>query len=149
MRKLVVLMPIILLISACSSVMLKPADFAWPVESVLTTNADGAVTIDRYSTTFNTTNLFQTEFSKSSNGINKEVRLIRGADGYYYLTAPGFKHVYLLYAKEGALILEDKFLITENGLSAPVFNQRKPDIELRDGETVYLINNDGLKGEEK
>jgi hypothetical protein len=124
-------------------------DFAWPIESVLTTDAEGVVTIERYSTNFNTTNLFKAEFSEATNAINKEIRVIRGMDGYYYITAPGFKNVYLLYAKDGELIVEDRFLITEDGLTGPIFNQQKPDIELRDGDTVYLINSNGLKEGEK
>lgn len=149
MRKLAILISILILMPACSSVTLQPVDFAWPIESVLTTDAEGAVLIDRYSTGFNTANLFKTEFSETTNAINKEIRVIRGKDGYYYVTAPGFKHVYLLYAKDGKLVVEDKFLITEDGLNAPVFNQQKPDIELRDGNAIYLINGEGLKREAK
>ena len=147
MGKLLFFAVILFLTSACSSVMLQPVDFAWPVESVLTTDAEGKVSIDRYSTMFSTDKLFKTEFTETTNSIHKEVRVIRGIKGYYYLTAPGFKHVYLFYVREGALILEDKILITEEGLNAPVFNQRKPDIELLDDGQVYLINNSGIKGE--
>lgn len=149
MRKLAILVPIMFIISACSSVTLKPVDFAWPIESVLTTDSEGTVTIDRYSTTFNATNLFKTEFSETTNAINKEIRVIRGEDGYYYVTAQGFKNVYLLYAKGGELIVEEGILISEKGLTSPIFNQHKPDIELRDGAEVYIINSEGLKREAK
>lgn len=149
MRRLAIFIPIILLITACSSVTLKPADFSWPIESVLTTDANGNVKIDRYSTTFNAANLFKVEFSETTNAINKEIRVIRGTDGYYYITAEGFKNVYLFYAKGGELVLEDQFMINEEGLTEPIFNQNKPDIELRDRDKVYLLNSEGLKGEEK
>lgn len=149
MRILAILVPAAFIISACSSVTLKPADFAWPVESVINTDANGTVVIDRYSTAFNVTNLFKEEFSETTNAINKEIRVIRGADGFYYITAAGFKNVYLFYAKEGKLIAEKQFLINETGLTEPIFNQNKPNIELVDGDEVYIINSDGLKEEIK
>jgi hypothetical protein len=149
MGKLVIIAVILFLTSSCSSVTLQPVDFAWPVESVLTTDADGSVSIDRYSTSFNADKLFKTEFTETTNSIHKEIRVIRGIKGYYYITAPGFKHVYLFYVRDGVLIQEEKILITEEGMETPVFNQRKPDIELRNGGQVYLINNSGIIGEEK
>lgn len=147
MRNVIFALPVLLIITACTSVSLKPADFAWPIESVITTDSDGFANIDRYSTGFNAGNLFTTEFGDTAVASNKQVRIIRGQDGYYYLTAAGFKNVYLFYAKDGKLILSEKILVTEDGLSQPVFNQRQPYIQLLDGENSYLLNSDGLKEE--
>lgn len=147
MRKILSGLAVVFLITACSSssVLLEPADFAWPIESVLTTDANGNVSIERYSSEFNVTNLFTIEYGDSTIAANKEVRIIRGQDGYYYMTAAGFKNVYLFFAKEGTLILEKKVLVNAEGISEPVFNQRKPYVELIDGEMSYQINSQGLK----
>ncbi len=43
---------------ACSSLILKPADFAWPIESVVNVENNGNAIIKRYSITFSTKELF-------------------------------------------------------------------------------------------
>jgi hypothetical protein len=60
------------------------------------------------------------------------------------------KNVYLFTADDGKLLLYNKFLVSEFGLDLPAFNQRKPFIEVLDGEVrVVFLNSDGIKGEEQ
>ena len=58
--KLINFLPFLLLVivAACSTLKLQQADFAWPVESVLSVDDDGMVTEDRYSISFDTRGLF-------------------------------------------------------------------------------------------
>jgi len=133
----------IFILSACTSVTLSPANFAWPIESVLTTDATGKVVIDRYSTEFNASNLFKAEFGDSTEVANKEIRIIRDQLGYYVMTAKGFMNVYVFEVNDGAFKLANKVFVTKEGLSKPALNQREPYIEVLDGENKYII---GTKG---
>lgn len=129
--------------SACSSITLSPVNFAWPIENVVTTDSDGNVVIDRYSTEFNAANLFKAEFGDSTDVANKEIRIIRDQLGYYVMTAKGFMNVYVFEVKDGAFKLANKVFVTKNGLSNPALNQREPYIEVMDGNEKYVI---GTKG---
>ena len=47
-------------------------------------------------------------------------------------------------------MLKSSFFVSEFGLDLPAFNQRKPYIEVLDGEVkVVFLNSEGIKGEEK
>lgn len=133
-------------ISACSPLLLKQTDFAWPIESVLTVDEDGFVKEERHNITFDTKELFLAETGDSSAYLNKELRVIRDTKGYTYMTAANFKNVYVFKDGEGEYILSEKIQISETvGLQEPAFNQRLPYIELLNGEQKYLLNNEGLK----
>lgn len=136
---------LLLLFTACSSVKLEPADFAWPIESVLTTDADGNVSIDRYSTEFNAANLFKAELGDSAMVANKELRIIRDKFGYYVMTSPGFMNVYVFQMSDGSFVQTNKIFITKEGLTSPALNQRSPNIELVNEGQVYIIDSKGLK----
>ncbi len=142
-RPLLITLAVISL-TACSSLVLKPADFGWPIESVLKVDNKGYVEEQRYSFTLKVKPLFFAEFADSSNIAGKEIRIIRDKMGYYFITSVNFKNVYMFETVDGGLKLEDKFLINEKGLEAPAFNQKSPNIELLDGATKYLLNNKGL-----
>jgi hypothetical protein len=131
--------------SACSTLKLKPADFAWPLESVLKTDDEGFVKDDRYSLLFSIKNLFMEETGDSLSYLDREIRMIRDSDGYYYITSDQFKSVYVFKNSTGGLTLDNKILISETGLSRPAFNQRQPYIELISGDTKLLLSNDGIK----
>jgi hypothetical protein len=137
---------------ACSSLILKPADFSWPVESVVDIDNEGNVAIERYSESFNTKNLFLKETGDSLAYQNQKLRVIRSKDGYYFIVANNFKNVYVFNEKHGALCLEKKIEITDStGIQNPAFNQRPPYIELVFGENnVKKINltENGIKKEE-
>ena len=136
----------ILCLAACSPLALKPADFGWPVESVLKADAKGMVQENRYQLSFSIKPVFLEETGDSSNASSATVRVIRDRAGYYYLVAPGFKNVYVFGTGDGALTLEKKVLISESGLSSPAFNARPPHIQLLNGnDKPRLLDKSGIK----
>jgi hypothetical protein len=154
MKTIVYLSSLLLIfLTACSSLVLKPADFAWPVESVLNIDNDGNVAINRYSESFNAKPLFYKETGDSLAYQNQQLRVIRNKDGYYFMVANNFKNVYVFNEKDGAFHLEKKILISKKeGVQNPAFNQRSPFIELVYGENsankINLTEN-GMKKEEQ
>ena len=140
---------LLLLGTACSMLTLQPADFSWPVESLLKVDDQGNVEEDRYSISFNTIGLFYEEFQDSSAHKGKSIHLIRNNWGDYFITGEEFKNVYVFKAHEGTLELEKKIFISEFGLKTPAFNQRSPYIELLDGENKITLTNDGIDGGSK
>lgn len=138
--------------SSCSSLRLEPADFGWPVESELTVGPANTVEDVRYGVTFNVAALAAEEFADTAALRGATIRLLRGTDGYYYLTGPRFEHVYVFAAGDGALSLKTKVRVVpetpdglRKGLNDPALNQRPPHVELIDGPGVrILITADGL-----
>jgi hypothetical protein len=149
--KRIIISSILLLIvtAACSVLTLQPANFSWPIESVLPVDGNGKVTEDRYSLEVNTVGLFFEEFQDSLSYKGKEVRMIRDNQGFYFLTASDFKNVYVFKADEGKLVQENKIFISEFGLQTPAFNQRDPYIELVDGTSKMNLTRKGIEGGSK
>lgn len=141
----VLLILLALTAAGCAPLILKPADFAWPIENELTSDSNGMVHENRYSLSFNIKPLMYAELKDSTNVANKRISIIRGERGYYYITAPGFKNVYIFAQGDAGLVLKKKILVSKKGLSAPGFNQRPPYIELLNGnqKPIYL-NIDGI-----
>lgn len=144
----------ILLVSAvsyygCSTLVLKPADFSWPVESVLKPDKNGMVVEDRHSISFNTSGLYFEEFRDSSASNGGEIRIICDKLGYYFLTSEKFKNVYVFETDDGGLVLENKILISESGIQKPVFNQRSTYIQLVDGSKTYNLTHRGIDKDKK
>lgn len=136
---------LLLLIGGCTSLVLKDADFSWPIENVLKVNEKGIVTEERYTFSINVKPLFQQEFADSNIAIGKEIRIIHGKEGCYYITASGFKNVYLFIPVQGGMKLEEKITLSETEtLTSPAFNQKSPNIELIDGSKKYLLNSKGI-----
>ena len=131
-------------LSACSSLTLKPADYSWPIENVLKVDNKGFVEEQRYSFTLKVKALFYEEFKDSTNFSGKEIRLIRDNLGFYYITGKDFKNVYVFESEENGMCLEEKITVTETGLISPIFNQKSPNIELLDNTNKYLLNNKGI-----
>ncbi len=147
--KYIMLLPLFLL-SACSTLMLQPADFAWPVESVLKVDNNGFVQEPRFSFSFNTKDLFFQETGDSLGYQNKELRIIRDTKGYYFITAGSFKNVYVFNADDGALKLNNKIVISDStGIENPAFNQRSPYIEFDYNNKKINLTNEGIKEEER
>lgn len=144
----------LLLFSACSSLVLKPADFSWPLESVLKIDDNGNVQAERYSVSFNTKNLFLKETGDSLGYQNQQLRVIRNTKGYYFMVAENFKNVYVFSNNDGKLQLKKKIEISDStGIQNPAFNQRPPLIELTYGQDsdkkLYLSESGIVNKEEK
>ena len=142
--KLINFLPFLLLAiaAACSVLKLQPADFAWPVESVIDVDENGKVSDDRYSISFDTKGLFFEETEDSSAYVGKKIRMLRDINGYYFITAEKFKNVYVFQMDNGAMVLNNKIFISELGMEDPALNQRAPYIELIDGgKSLYLTYN--------
>lgn len=142
--KVLVGMLSILGLAACSSLILQPGDFAWPIENVLKVDSKGSIEEKRYSFNLNVKQLFFAEFADSNSYNGKEVRLIRDKAGFYFMTGAGFKNVYVFIPVESGLKLENKILVSELGLNSPIVNQKSPNIEIIDGSKKYLLNSKGI-----
>lgn len=135
----------------CSTMQLAPADFSWPIETVLDVNKDGAIEVERYSFSVNVRSMFLSEAGEDTTNMEyKPVRMIRNKEGYYFVTSENFKNVYVFSVSEGVMKLANKIQIKETGMNSPVFNQRSPNIELVDGANMPIyLNKDGIVGGEK
>jgi hypothetical protein len=150
MKQLIAVSSVFLLfITACKTFTLQPANFSWPIESVLPVDKDGNVTEERYSIEFKTTGLFFEEFQDSLAYMGKELRVIRDNKGYYFITSTNFKNVYVFKAYDGTMKQKNKILISETGMENPIFNQRDPYIELIDGITKLNLTHEGIEGGSK
>lgn len=148
MRKTVILFFILAIIfQACTTFKLEPANFAWPVENVLTPDKDGNVKETRYSLEFNIKKLFINEFPAEKNSNFSEIRIIRNSKGFYFMTAEGFQNVYVFTMEDGAFNLFRVIKVTETELRSPAFNQRAPFIELlfNNGNSLKITEK-GLEG---
>ncbi len=135
----------ITLLAACSSLKLEPAQFGWPIESVLKINNDGVVKEERHSITFNTKAMFFEETEDTLSYAGKSIRMIRNNEGFYFMTAVDFKNVYVFSVDKNAFNLENKIEINETGLKNPVFNQRSQFIELIDNNITYKLTSGGIE----
>jgi hypothetical protein len=143
--RIVIISIVLITTYACSSLILSPSDFSWPIENVLKVDERGFVSEDRYTFSLNVKKLFFEEFKDSTNFSGKELRIIRDKSGYYYITGKEFKNVYLFLPVENGMKLEKKITISETeSLTSPVLNQKSPNIELIDGSKKYLMNYKGL-----
>ena len=149
MKKLFLITISVIFLASCSTLKLSPAEFGWPIESVLKIDDKGFVKEDRYSLSFNTKPLFFEEMQDSMAYNGKSIRLIRSSEGFYFITTSGFKNVYVFTGAKSSLSLENKLLINEAGFKNPVFNQRPPFIELVDEGTTYKITSEGFDGGKK
>jgi hypothetical protein len=135
--------------TACSTLKLKQADFAWPVESVIAVDENGKVSDDRYSISFDTKTLFFEETEDSSAYVGKKLRMLRDINGYYFITAEKFKNVYVFQMDNGAMVLNKKIFISELGMEDPALNQRAPYIELIDGSKRLYLTINGIDRNKK
>ncbi|HTX19510.1 MAG TPA: hypothetical protein VMG34_12720 [Bacteroidota bacterium] len=130
----------------CSSLTLSPVEYQWPVESVLRVDEKGSVEEPRYNMVFNVKPLLFEETADSTHVSGVQLRVIRDMSGYYFITAPKFKNVYVFASDEGKLKLEKKILINEKGLASPALNQAPPFIHLLNGkEKPIVLSKDGIQ----
>ncbi len=136
-------------LAGCSSLRLAPADFSWPVESVIKVDDNGLAKEDRYALSFNAKPLYFEETGDSLAYLDRDLRIIRDTLGYYYITGNKFKNVYVFTMLDGAFNLKNEIQISETGITNPVFNQRPPYIELIEGDKQYFLSNSGIEKKEK
>ena len=138
------------ILAGCSSLMLKPGDFAWPVEYALKVDSQGNIQSERYSFSLNVKALLFAETKDSVNVSKVTLRIIRNMKGFYFITAAQFQNIYVFEQTEGGLNLKNKILVAQNGLSEPAFNQRVPYIQLVSGQSpAILLTEDGVFAGEK
>lgn len=131
------------LLTACGSTMsIKNVDFSQPIETVLVADRDANVQDVRGGINFNLTEVLKSESISKDAFMGTEVRLIRNHQGYYFLTATGFNHVYVFETEENELKLLNKIRVTSQGLQNPAFNQRMPYIQLIDGDIAVSLTKD-------
>lgn len=139
-----VLVLIVVFVAGCSTLVLQPADFSWPIESVLKVNEKGMIQDQRHSFSLNVRPLFFAEMQDSVN-IKVPVRIIRDAEGYYFITAQKFKNVYVFEPVVGGLKLVTTIMVKPEGLESPALNQRAPYIQLvNEKDKPLMLTKDGI-----
>ena len=128
---------------------IQPVDFSWSFESVLTADSAGFVSGQPKTIAFDAGELFRAETDGRETAAGKTVRIIRDTEGFYFVTSPGFKHVYIFTGAEGKLTLKRKVLIAEQGMEKPFFNRRELGIELVANGQAYLLSKKGIISGEK
>jgi len=139
--------------SACNNALvIEDVNYAQFVESVLIPDEHGVVTDYRNSLSFSIQPIAVQEFGEDTSEEISQIRLIRNQDGFYFITADQFKHVYVFEPKTGELKLKETIAISENVMESPVFNWRDPYVEIianyRD-ETHYLNEKGIIKEDEE
>ena len=147
-RAVLILLAAALALPGCA-LTLKPVDFSWSYESVLTADSAGYVRAEPKTIAFNAGELFRAETKDPAAAAGTIVRIIRDYDGYYFITAPGFKHVYIFNGAKGELTLKKKVLIAEQGMEKPFFNRRDLGIELVANGQAFLLSRKGIISGEK
>lgn len=138
-------------LQACNkSLVVKNVNYAQQIESVLIPDEDGNINDVRYGLSYSILPFQYEEFNDTTTVMVSEVRMIRNHQGYYFITADKFKHVYVMAPKRGELKLEKKILVDEDGLLSPAFNWREPVVQLIDNSNnvIILLNEKGIYVEE-
>lgn len=131
----------------CNTMMLTPVNYAWPLETSLKMDETGVISENRYAISINVQNMIVEETAVPFKASNEEIHLIRNQKGFYFLTANGFKNVYVFASAEGSLKLVKKVLVAQDGLKSPAFNQREPNIELlQKGIDPIVLTEEGVLG---
>jgi hypothetical protein len=137
-----------IILAGCSSLVLRPADFSWPIEVAVKPDGKGNIQEARYQVSFNVKALLFEELKDSVTVTKHTLHILRDHAGYYFITAKGFKNVYVFGQGDGALKLEKKIPVSEKGLEAPALNQKAPYIHLinenNENEVLVVLTKDGI-----
>lgn len=147
---LVLLFAVVVFTGCKQSLIISEVDYAQPVETVLETDNDGNVEDVRQGLKFNVLPLQYAETGDTTSVTIDEIRMIRGKEGYYYITASDFKNVYVMSPDKNSLKLEKKLAISEEGISNPAFNQRDSFVQLLNRSTgdIYVLTIEGIENPE-
>jgi len=136
------------ILAGCSTLVLRPADFSWPIEVALKPDGKGNVQETRYQVSFNVKALLFEELKDSVAVTKHTLHILRDHAGYYFIAAKGFKNVYVFGQGDGMLKLEKKIFVSEKGLEAPALNQKTPYIHLinedKENEVPVVLTKDGI-----
>ncbi|MFP8488288.1 hypothetical protein ACKGJO_04240 [Gracilimonas sp. Q87] len=133
--------------SACNSFVVENVDYSQQLESVLVPDENGKITDVRHGISFNVKSFKEQEFGASDSSKQiREIRLIRNADGFYFITADQFKNVYVMEPGKGSLKLKNKINVSESPLQDPAFNLRTSGVQLvmRDTNKTIKMNETGI-----
>lgn len=138
------------LVGCKQSMVISRVDYSQSIESVLVPNDKGVVEDVQHGLKFNVKPLQYMETQDTSSVTVHQIRYIRGSEGYYYITAPDFKNVYVMAPAKNRLKLENKIEISESGIPKPAFNQRSSYIQLVDRNTgkSWELKPNGIKKEQ-
>jgi hypothetical protein len=136
--------------SGCSSLTLQRVEFGWPVEAVVTVSNNNMIEEVRHGFSCRVGDLAVEEFKDSTALYGTKLRLLRSSEGYYFVTGPRFKNVYVFAPGAHELVLRSAINVSETGLQNPALNQRPPYIELLDGDAIHLmLTSDDIAGGKK
>lgn len=143
---LIVLSFLLLTLGSCASLELDRVDFGWPVESELSVDNAGMVREGHFAISFSVSQLSIEEFQDSTALRGSKIRILRNPEGYYFITGPKFKNVYVFRSAERVLDLKSKISVSTTGLRNPALNQRPPYVELLDnGHVSILLTSDAIE----
>lgn len=133
--------------TACNQFVVEDVNYSQPIESVLTPDDNGNVEDVRHGITFNVQPFAEKEFGEQDSIEIDQIRLIRNAKGFYYITANLFQHVYVMEPGKGELKLKSKIKISDERLASPAFNMRYGQVQLVKTETnqVIALTEDGIQ----
>ncbi|MFW6347167.1 MAG: hypothetical protein ACOC2C_00985 [Cyclonatronaceae bacterium] len=133
-----------LLFSACgSSVTIQNVDFAQPLEEQLQPNVQGEVVGERSGISFSVLPMLENEGLSLDEFGGTPVNIIQNHQGFYFVTAAGFRNVYVMETNENELKSTAIIEIGEERLENPALNQRNPFIQLVDGEMAVNLTKEG------
>ncbi|MEX0723962.1 MAG: hypothetical protein WD053_08795 [Gracilimonas sp.] len=137
----------VVIATACNKFVVEDVNYAQEIESVLVPDENGDVHDVRYGITFNVEPFKKQEFSEDEPVDINEVRLIRNAQGYYFITANHFKNVYVMEPGKSELKLKKKIKVSEERLNAPAFNLRESTVQLikTDSNEILTLNENGIQ----
>lgn len=129
------------------TLMISDVDYSQPIETVLQPNEEGVVSDVEHGISFNILPIQYAETGDTTTVTTDEIRMIRGREGFYYITAVGYQNVYVMAPEEETLRLKKKILVNEGGISQPAFNQRSPYVQLLNRETgeSYALSVEGIR----
>lgn len=140
-----------LLLTGCKqSMVISEVDYSQSIESVLQPDEDGTVKDLKHGLTFNIKPIQYAETQDTSSVTTNQVRYIRGQEGYYYITAPNYKNVYVMAPEKGKLVLKETLKTTDEGIAKPAFNQRMTHIQLVNRSTgeIWKVNAESIEKKE-
>ncbi|MCH8485791.1 MAG: hypothetical protein LAT75_02930 [Candidatus Cyclonatronum sp.] len=139
------LLLLLISVSACGSkLVIQNVDFANPIEMVMPADAQANVSDTRTGLSFNLNAILEKEGITPADFESTAVRMIRNTDGLFFLTAPGFRHVFILESGQRELKESQVVSIPGERLQNPAFNQRSPLIQLVDGDRSFNLSSSGL-----